>query len=551
MTLKKLNSKKGGEESKKTKKKFKSPSAFSVLFIIIAIMAGLTWLIPSGRYQYVENEAGDSVIQAGSYSHTTKELTVVEEYSKDGAKDSEISIADAQAKKYSSDPKAGDKIYLQQGFWDAFLSPIKGMSEKLDVIIFVLILGGFLGVVMKTGALDAALGSLLIKMKGKEKWLIPALMILFAIGGTTYGMQEETVAFYALVVPIMLAAGYNSMTAVMIIVLGAGSGVMASTVNPFSTGIAAKAADIQLGNVILPQLIILVLSLAAAIIFTMRYAAKVKAGKYQEDTEGKAAVKTLDMKNIPENTLERKFVVGIFSVTFLLMVISLIPWGNANISLFNDMHEWLVGLPVVGNIFGFEHGVPFGDWYFNEISALFLISTVLIAIVYKEKFAEEEVSIVDTFIAGVGDLLSVALIIAVAAGIGVLMQAGGIQDTIVSWGESLLKNVNSGVVGVIAYIFYLPMTFIIPSSSGLAAATMPIMAPVAELVGAGKEVVVVAFATASGLLNMMAPTIASLMAGLALSGVSYRKWLKRTAPIMAVFAAISIVVIVAMGMLHG
>lgn len=547
MALKKLNSKKG-ETSKtevvakkpasKKKKAFKSPSAFSVLFVIIAAMAGLTWVIPSGSYERVDGE-----IKSGSYTQTEKTLQVVEEVEDSKT---QISVDDASDKGYSAE--VGDTIELKQGIWDIFLSPIKGMAERLDVIIFVLVLGGFLGVVMKTGALDASIGALLKKMNGQEKWLIPILMTLFAIGGTTYGMQEEAVAFYALVIPIMLAAGYNTMTAVMVIVLGAGSGVLASTVNPFSTGIAAENAGVALGNILAPQGIILVLTLLASIIFTMRYAAKVKAGKYKEDTEKASKIKALDMSNIPEFTLERKFVMGIFATTFLIMVISLIPWGDFKIELFDEIHKWLIDLPVVGNIFGVQHNVSLGNWYFNEISALFLISTALIKVLYSEKFKEEDISVVDTFLAGVADLLSVALIIAVAAAIGVIMKAGGIQDTIVYWGESMLSGVHSGIVGVLAFIFYIPMSFIIPSSSGLATATMPIIAPVSELSGAGREVAVVAFATASGILNMIAPTIASLLAGLSIAGVSYKNWVKRTVPIMAIFTVISLVVIFVMGM---
>ena len=512
----------------KPKKAFKMPSAFSALFVIIALMAALTWVIPSGKYNMIPdpNDSSKEIREAGSYKsikkvETTKDAETGEETTTD----------------------------LRQGVWDAFISPIKGMSEKLDVIVFVLILGGFLGVVMKTGALDAALGSLLKKMKGREKWLIPILMILFSIGGTTYGMQEEAVAFYALVVPIMLAAGYNAMTAVMVIVLGAGTGVMASTINPFSTGIAAKSAGVELGKILGVQALIMVLSLIAAIIFTMRYASKVKAGAYKEDSIGKPSVKALNMNSVPEFTASRKTIMAIFALNFLVMIISLIPWSNFEITFFQDIHSYLASLPIIGAIFGLAHNVPFGDWYFNEISALFLISTGVVALIYAKEFEKEEVSITDTFIAGVADLLSVALIIAVAAAVSVVMQAGGIQDTIIHWGEEALKNVGGGLVGVLAYLFYLPMTFIIPSSSGLAAATMPVIAPVADLVNSSKEVMVVAFATASGLLNMIAPTIASLLAGLALAGVSYKNWLKRSAPIMIIFALISMVVIFFMGVM--
>jgi hypothetical membrane protein len=519
------------EKIKKVKKKLRSPSAFTVLFVVIALMAALTWVIPSGQYKLDK----DGNRESGTYSKVDKQKIVDLDDSGEPKKDDDGNTVTHDGR---------------QGLWDAFIAPIKGMSEKLDVIVFVLILGGFLGVTMKTGALDATLGVLLRKMKGKEKWLIPILMVFFSIGGTTYGMQEETVAFYALVVPIMMAAGYNAMTAVMVIVLGAGSGVLGSTLNPFSTGIAAKSAGVELDKVLGVQAIIWLLCLAAAIVFTMRYAAKVKKGSYKDDVRYKPATTALDMTNVPKFTRSRIAVMIVFALTFVCMTISLMPWEKWGVTLFKDLYTAASDVPVVGALFGVGHSLPFGDWYFNEISALFLISTIVIATIYYRQFKKEEVFVVDAFLKGSADLLSVALIIAVAAGVGVVMQSGGIQDTIISWGENSLKHVGQGFVGVLAYIFFLPMSFIIPSSSGLAAATMPVIAPVAELVGVGKEVVVAAFATASGVLNMMAPTIASLMGGLALAGVSYRTWLKRTLPIMIIFAAISLVVIALFGMIH-
>ena len=281
----------------------------------------------------------------------------------------------------------------------------------------------------------------------------------------------------------------------------------------------------------------------------MRYAAKVKAGKYKEDVRYKPATAALDMTNVPKFTGPRKVVMSVFAITFVLMILSLIPWGSWNITFFTDMFEWAAGLPVIGAVLGVVHSAAFGDWYFNEITALFLISTIVITAIYYKEFKKEGVFPVDTFIDGVKDILPVALIIAVATGVSVVMTNGEIQDTIISWGESLLKDAGGGVVGVLAYLFYLPMSFIVPSSSGLAAATMPVIAPIADLVGSSKEVMVAAFATASGLINMTAPTIASLMGGLALAGVSYRDWLKRSAPIMAVFAIISITVIAIFGAL--
>ena len=335
----------------------------------------------------------------------------------------------------------------------------------------------------------------------------------------------------------------------MIIVLGGGVGVLASTVNPFSTGIAARTANVQLGSILWIQGIILVLMLIAAIIYTMHYAKKVKAGKYKDDSAVASTFKAIDLKAIPEYTGKRKLIMGIFAFTFLIMIISLIPWSNFHITLFEDFHTWLAGIPILSNILGVGHNVALGSWYFNEISALFLISALIIAFIYRKGFHEKEVSITDTFIDGSEQLLSVAVIIAVAAAVSIVMRSGGIEDTIIHWGETGLKNSNGGIVGILAYIFYLPLSFIIPSSSGLAAASMPIIAPVADLVGSTKETMIVAFATANGLLNMIAPTIASLMAGLTLSGVSYKTWVKRVFPIMILFVIISLVAVFIMGVI--
>lgn len=506
----------------KRKKPIRMISAFSVLFGIIAIMAALTWVIPSGQYQL--DEEGARV--AGTYEEVPKVEEVLDE-------------------------ETGEVVTIdrRQGLWDVVISPIKGMADKLDIIVFILILGGFLGVVMKTGALDAGLGKLLKKMHGREKWLIPILMTLFAIGGTTYGMQEETVAFYALVVPIMLAAGYNALVAAMVIIIGSCVGILASTVNPFATGIAARAADVPLGNILAPQGIILVIALIVAIIFVMRYAAKVKAGQYAEDAEGEPAVKKLDMESLPTYNGKRKAIVAVFALTFVLMIISLVPWEDFNVTMFSDFHDFLVSIPVLGVILGSGHNVALGQWYFNEISALFLISSILMALIYWKEFKEDETSITNVFIKGSAELLGVAIIIAVAAAISIIMNAGGIEDTIIHWGEQGLSGANQGLVGVLAYLFYLPMSFIIPSTSGLATATMPVIAPIADLVGSSKEIIVIAYSCAEGLLNMLAPTVAALMAGLTLAGVSYKTWLKRTAPVMLALFVVSLAAIFVMGMI--
>lgn len=479
-------------------KKFKSPSAFSILFVIIVIMSVLTWFIPAGEY----NMKDDTPV-AGTYHHVDS---------------------------------------APQGAWDVFVAPIKGFLQAGDIVIFVLVIGGFLAVQMKTGSLEAGFGRLLEALKGREKLIIPLLMIFFAIGGTTYGMQEETIAFYALVIPIMLAAGYNAMTAVMVIVLGAGTGVLGSTVNPFSTGIASGFANVSIGDGIIPRFLILVLSVAFAIWFVMHYAKKVKNGdiKEKEDNSGTVAAVAHKIKDndVPPLDRRRKTTLWIFGLTFVVMIIGVIPWAEKfNIMFFENAVKWLADIPYLGVVLG--NIVAPGDWWFTELSALFLFSAILIGVINRTK------KFPNVFIDGSKELLGVALIIAVARGITVIMNDGHISATIIDAGERLLRDVPSGIFGVLTFIVYLPLSFLVPSTSGLATLSMPIMAPLGDFAGVERSVVVTAYQSAEGVVNMVAPTVGSLMGGLAIAKVSYGTYLRRTWPYFVGVSFISMAVLFA------
>ncbi|MDR0591381.1 MAG: YfcC family protein [Candidatus Nomurabacteria bacterium] len=505
-------------------KRLKFPSALTLLFGLIAVVAVLTWIIPSGAYKVGEDDAPI----AGTYEQVDKRTT-----NKDGKEED-----------------------VRQGLWDIAYAPVRGFIDAADVIIFVLVIGGFLAVEEKTGALRAGLGKVVRKLRKHTKWIIPILMTLFAIGGTTYGMQEETIAFYPLIIPLVILAGYDAMTAVMIIVYGSIIGVIGSTVNPFSTGIASGFADVSIGDGMLGRVIILVLSLIAGIWFTMRHAAKVK--KRNEELEKaehgehnheahvsvrelkafKAAREEIKTNKIPRLDGKRKAVIWIFALTFVVMILTVIPWAyKFNITWFEDVTAWLYSVPFVGQIIA--HVIPFGDWWFGEIATLFLISSIVIACVFKMKEGE----FTKTFVEGAMALLGVALIIAASRGISIVMKDGMIADTIINWGENGLSGLQESVFGVITYIFYLPLSILIPSTSGLATATMPILAPLADFAGVGRDLVVTAFQSSVGLVNMIAPTVGSLVGGLALAKVSYGAYLKRSWPLFIILALISTAVI--------
>ena len=491
--------------SEKAKKGFKMPSSYTVLLIIIAIMAVLTWIIPAGQYKV---DDGGAII-AGSYEAVKQN---------------------------------------PQGIWDVLMAPINAMlgkaptSAAIDVAFFILMVGGFLGVVNETGTLDVGIASIVRKYKGREKMLILILMPLFALGGTTYGMGEETMAFYPLLVPVMMSVGFDSLTGVAIILLGSQIGCLASTLNPFATGIASSTAGVSLGEGIILRLIFWVVLTGLSTWFVYKYADKIQKDPTKSLTY---ATREEDMKffNVGEDddnvnstlTKKQKQVFVLFVLTFVLMVLSFIPWSGLGIKFFDNFNSWLTGLPVVGQIIG-SSTAALGTWYFPEGAMLFAFMGILIGIVYGLK----EEQIISSFMAGAADLLSVALIVAIARGIQVIMNNGMITDTILNWGKQGLSGLSPQVFIVLTYIFYLPMSFLIPSSSGLASATMGIMAPLGEFVNVRPSLIITAYQSASGVLNLIAPTSGIVMGALALGRINIATWWKFMAKLVVAVIVITI-----------
>ena len=494
--------------SEKTKKGFKMPSSYTVLMIIIAIMAVLTWIIPAGQYD--ADKSGNLI--TGTY------------------------------KTVAQNP---------QGIWDVLMAPIRAMLGKeptkaaIDVAFFILMVGGFLGVVNETGALDVGIASIVKKYKGREKMLIVVLMPLFDLGGSTYGMGEETMAFYPLLVPVMMAVGFDSLTAVAIILLGSQIGCLASTLNPFATGIASATAGVGTGDGIVLRLIFFVVMTALGTYFVYRYADKIqkdptKSLVYSHREEDLKHFNVDAVANV-ESTLSKKQkqVLVLFVLTFVLMIMSFIPWTDLNVNVFENFNKWLVGIPVIGKIVGTSTSA-LGTWYFPEGAMLFAVMGIIIGFVYRMK----EDRFITVFINGAADLLGVALIVAVARGIQVIMNDGMITATILHWGEVGLKGLSSQVFIVLTYIFYLPMSFLIPSTSGLASATMGIMAPLGKFVNVPASLIITAYQSASGLLNLVTPTSGIVMGALALGRIDLGTWWKFVAKLVAGIFVVSILLLI-------
>lgn len=439
-------------------------------------------------------------------------------------------------------------------FSDFFTAPVKGFADALPVCLFVMILGGFLGMMTETGALDNGIAVLVQKLKGREIWIIPVLMCLFALGGTSYGMCEETVPFYALLAATMMAAGFDPLVGAATVLLGAGCGCLGSTVNPFAVGAAVDALSskgIEVDQTIIIGLgfLLTVVTTLISIIFVMRYAKKVKADKgstflslqEQKDAEAAHGAAAAEAAKEVKLTGRQKAVLGIFAFTFVVMIVGFIPLGdlNAGVAGFFDNGVYDAdGNTITQAWSAVITGLPIGQWYFDEASTWFFIMAIVIGIVG----GLSEKQIVNTFITGAADMMSVVLIIALARGISVLMAATGLDMYVLDAAAAMLKGVPSFIFAPVAFLVYFGLSFLIPSTSGMATVSMPIMGPLAAGLGFSPEVMVMIFSSAIGVVNLFTPTSGAIMGGLSLAKIEWTTWLKFAMPLIVILTLASMVI---------
>jgi uncharacterized ion transporter superfamily protein YfcC len=471
---------------------FSLPSAYTILFILIVLVAIATWVIPAGQYDLDEN--GQPI--PGTYAPVDQNPQRI-------IVDSLMAPINGL---YGIEGEDGSISVWNSG----------ELFGAIDVALFILVIGGFLGVTMKTGAIQNGISQIVSGLRGRERLLIPILMIVFAIGGTTYGMAEESLAFYVLIITVMIAAGYDALVGASILLLGCGIGVIGSTINPFATGIASGFAGVSISEGLVGRIIILVLGTAAGIWFVGRYAARVKADPstslvFSMKAENEARFKVAAQEGGASLTGRQRAVLGLFVLAFVIMIYGVIPWED-------------LGVPL-----------PTLWWWFPEMTASFLFFAILIGIV--GRMGEGELT--STFVDGARDLLGVALIIGIARGITVVMNNGLITDTVLNWAEVAVADLGGALFINLMYVLFLPLSFLIPSSSGLATVAMPIMAPLASFADVPAFLVVTAYQTANGLLNLITPTSAVVMGGLAIARVGYGTWLRFVWPLLLILAVLS------------
>lgn len=452
------------------------PTAYTILFVLIILMAALTWVLPAGQYERIANQAlGKDAPVPGTYK-------VVEA--------------------------------AHQGVLDVLMGPITGfynqatgMANAIDVSLFVLIIGGFLGVVNATGAINTGIERVMLRLKGREKWMIPVLMLLFAAGGTTYGMAEETLAFYVLLLPLMIAVGYDALTGVAVMMVGAGIGVIGSTINPFSTAIASNAAGIAFTQGMTLRLVILGLGWLICVAYVMRYAERVRKDPSKSlVAELKHANEAHFLRNREQHrdavlTARQKIILLIFGASFVAMV-----WG-----------------------------VSAKGWWMAEMSSLFLASAIAVGLV--SWMGEKPFT--SAFVDGARDLLGVALVIGLARGIVVIMDQGKITDTILHTFEGWIGGMSD--VAFVNALFATEglLSLLVPSTSGLAVLSMPILAPLSDFAGVPRHLAVTAFQTAIGITNLVTPTYAVVVGALAIGRVPFQRWVRFIWPLMLMLALLS------------
>lgn len=489
-------------------KKLKLPTAHTILIFIAAMVAVLTWLIPAGQYDTLIYQSQDDLFVKSSLTQSI-ELPATQQTLE------ELEIKIPIEKFLSGDiykPIAIPNTYQEldarpQGIGALAKSPIKGIIASADIIFLILIIGGLIGIMNLTGAFDAGIAYMSESLKGQEYMLIILVTGFIAAGGTTFGLAEETMAFYPILIPVFLAAKYDAMVGLACIFLGSSIGTMCSTTNPFSTIIASDAAGINWTTGLDHRLIMLALCLLITVLYILHYAKRVKSdpsksiiSNQRETIKAHFGLNTVS--STPKLNTRLKLIIVVFSLSFLLMIF----------------------------------GVSFLDWWFVEMTSTFLVGAIVIGLIAKVK----ETVFVEAFTNGASTLLGVAFLVGIARGITILMEDGLISDTILFHASNVSAGMNKGIFTNFMLFVYGGLSFFMPSSSGMAVLTMPIMAPLADTVNIGRETIVDTYLLGMGLFALINPT-SLILPALAMVQIGFDKWVKFISPLLFILLITSMV----------
>jgi uncharacterized ion transporter superfamily protein YfcC len=488
------------------------PSPMSILLGVIALAALATWLLPAGQYNRLTSPDGKSFIlttpkgdQPVAFSQRTLDSL--------GIRITLDKFANGDIRKAVSVPGTfREEGRHPQGLMAVLYAPLKGIYESVDIILFILVIGSFTYVITETGAIVKGIGYLAYAMKGREPLLIVLLIIVFSFLRGSYGMEEEALVFYPILVPLFLAAGYDLLVPLAVIFGGTSVGGLSGFSNPFSTIIASNAAGLNWMDGLYERLLVYVVATTLFTWYVLRYAAKVKRDPtaslvYQTDGLLKPPYDltlSTDVRPAPLD-LQAKLLLLIYVGTFLSMII----------------------------------GVVFFGWWTLEMSALFLAASILVAVLTQMN----EKVFVREFMKGAESLLSVAFVVGIARGVTVVLNEGHISDSILYYASVWSQGMPPALLILLLLAFYFVFTLCISSSSGMAVLTMPIMGSLALMVNIPGREVVNAYLFGMNLMFFISPT-SLLLPSLALVNVSLKAWMRFITPILLALGLLCVVFLV-------
>lgn len=488
---------------KKKRFKFTFPSAISVLFIVMIFAAALTYLIPAGKFATVSYDADTDEFTVATPTGEEDTLPATQESLDElGVSTPLDSFLDGSLTKPVAIPGTYEELPAQpQGWVEFLLSPISGVYDTIDIILFVFILGGCMGVLNEMGALTAAVGFLTKATKGHEWILIVVISLLITAGGTTFGMAEETIAMYPILMPVFLAAGYDAMTCIATIFASSCVGTMYSTINPFAIGVATKAAGISMADGMSWRFIALAIGTVISILYIIFYGNRVKADPSKSVC--------YDMKD----KIEERWAVDGEAPAF--------TW-HMGVSLFVFFASFIV----------LVWGIVAQQWWFDYMTAVFLACAIILLFTS----GMPEAKFMDTFISGCSDLMSVALVVGVARAVNILLENGLVSDTILQFFSGTVANLGPIAFILMMLIIFIILGFFINSSSGLAVLSIPIMSPLADIAGVSRSAIIAAYNYGLGLISYITPT-GLILASLAMVDVPFSRWLKFSWPLISILTA--------------
>jgi len=455
------------ESGEKKEKRERKINVFALLLVFLVIATIITHIMPAGEYTRIQKN-GYTTVNPNSFKW----------------------IASAPV-----------------GFFDMLKAIPTGMVEAANIIFFVLIIGGFFGVLKASGTVEALVSTMAKKLANREKLMIPIIMLFFALGGSLMGMAEETLAYVPLFIPLALAIGFDTITGTAMVLVGASVGFTTAIMNPFTVGLAQGIAGLPMYSGMGFRLVLFVVIYLIAVTFVYRHAMKVKKnpsmgifGKFEtsrSDTLLKAKV---------ELTTRHNWILTAFFINYVILVFGVIKY----------------------------------KWYITEIASLFIILTIVIAILGKISIDDT----VESFTQGSASLISGALIIGVSRAILVVLNQGHIIDPLLHQVSEGMKHIPAFLSVVGMYNFQAAIHFILASGSGHAMLTMPIMAPLADLLHITRQTAVLSFSFADGIGNIIFPTGGTLMAGLAIAGISWTKWAKWILPLILIEYLIGFIAVI-------